>query len=113
MAGEETVVIEHLPSLPRWLIVSIALALLGVTDQLDCSAGRARRDRGRDHWGRALGCGPNHPADVHREGRFAARRGEHARGRTRTVLVLRTEEALTEDSIDGFDVVLGSATAEF
>ena len=31
----------------------------------------------------------------------------------RTVLVLRTEEALTEGSIDGFDVVLGSATAEF
>ena len=30
----------------------------------------------------------------------------------RTVLVLRTEEALTEDSIDEFDVVLGSATAE-
>ena len=31
----------------------------------------------------------------------------------RTVLVLRTEEALTEDSIDDFDVVLGSATSEF
>ena len=105
--------IEHLPRLPRWLIAPIVLALLGVTDQLARGVGRARRDRGRDHWGRALGCGPDHPADVHREGRFALAAASTRVVAPRTVLVLRTEEALTEGSIDGFDAVLGSATAEF
>ncbi|MGV8967118.1 MAG: hypothetical protein ACOH2F_12650 [Cellulomonas sp.] len=133
---EETAVLEHLLSLPRWLIVSIILvvAMLGVTDQLDrgtaaraegvpctfrsvdytyayAAALDARAVTGAELSGVAPVCaGRTVRITFHSKDGRALASATTAIVAPRTVLTLRTDEALTSSEIKGFNVVVeGSA----
>ncbi|WP_407344604.1 hypothetical protein [Pengzhenrongella phosphoraccumulans] len=130
--------LEHLLSLPRWLIVSIivVVALLGATDQMDRgSAARAEEApctfKSVDYtYGYAAALDARAVTGAELNGvapvcagrvvriTFHAKDGRQLAGATtrvvapRTVLLLRSEEALRSSSIKGFDVVVEGSALE-